>query len=210
MIRLFIADDHSILRQGLKHLLALYEDIDVIAEAFSGEHLLDLLPKYQPDVLTLDIYMPGLSGVPLIETLKEQYPDLPIIVLTMHNEPQIARQAIRSGARGYLSKDCDAETLIEAIRKVADGGRFIQPEVAERLAFEVEYDYQAATHDCLSKREFHVFCLLAKGIGINDIARQLDISHKTVSTHKFRLMQKMNFSSHTELVRYALDHKLIN
>ena len=208
-IRLLIADDHSIVREGLKQLLSLYDDIQVIDEATDGEHLLLQLKKHQPDLLTLDMQMPGLSGIPLIEMLTERYPALPILVLSMHNETQITRRTLKAGARGYLSKDCDADTLLTAIRKLAAGGRYIQSDIAEKLAFEFEENSSTPKHHNLSKREFHIFCLLARGLSINEIAEQLNISNKTVSTHKFRLMQKMNFSSHTDLIRYALTHHLI-
>ncbi|PPC77031.1 DNA-binding response regulator [Pokkaliibacter plantistimulans] len=208
-IRLLIADDHSIVREGLKQLLALYDDIELMAEAVDGDHLLTILEQQQPDILTLDILMPGLSGIPLIETIAKRYPELPILILSMHNETQIARRTIRAGARGYLSKDCDANTLIAGIRKLAQGGRYIQSDVAEKLAFDFDEAIDTAKHDSLSKREFHIFCLLARGLSVNEIAEELCISNKTVSTHKFRLMQKMSFTSHTEIVRYALAHNLI-
>ncbi|MGR2741026.1 response regulator transcription factor [Billgrantia sp. Q4P2] len=208
-IRLLIADDHSIVREGLKQLLALYEDIELIAEAVDGDHLLSILETHHPDVLILDILMPGLSGIPLIETLTERHPELPILILSMHNETQIARRTIRAGSQGYLSKDCDATTLITAIRRLAQGGRYIQPDVAEKLAFDYDETIDTPKHEALSKRELHVFYLLARGLSLNEIADQLSINTKTVSTHKFRLMQKMDFSSHTEIVRYALAHNLI-
>jgi len=209
VIRLLIADDHSLFREGLKQVLAVYNTIEVIGEAFSGQHLLGLLCKNKPDVISLDMSMPGLSGTPLIETLVEQYPDLPIVVLTTHDETRIAREAIKAGAKGFLTKNCDGDTLVRAIQRIALGGRFVQNDVAESLVFDSNDLHEGPTINRLSKREFHVFCLLAKGLGVNDIAQELSISNKTVSTHKFRLMQKMKFSTHTELVRYALSHHLI-
>jgi DNA-binding NarL/FixJ family response regulator len=208
-INLLITDDHAIVREGLKQLLGLYNDIKVKAEATNGNHLLDILEHNQPDIITLDILMPGLSGIPLIETIVKRYPNLPILILSMHNETQIARRTLRAGAKGYLSKDCDAETLLTAIRRIAQGGRYIQSDMAEKLAFEFDEVIDSTKHNNLSKREFHIFCLLASGRCINEIAEELHISNKTVSTHKHRIMQKMDFSSHTEIVRYALAHNLI-
>ncbi|MBF8999083.1 MULTISPECIES: response regulator transcription factor [Vibrio] len=208
-IKLLIVDDHSIVREGLKQLLSLYGDIDIINEANNGEQLLEKLQHQTPDIITLDIVMPGLSGTPLIENIKSQYPQVPILILSMHNETQIIRRTLRAGAQGYLTKDCDAQTLLEAIRSIANGGRYLEREVAQKLAFEPEPFETQEKHQVLSKREFHVFCLLARGLTVNDIADQLHISNKTVSTHKFRLMQKMDLSSNSEIVRYALNHNLI-
>ena len=208
-IKLLIVDDHSIVREGLKQLLSLYGDIDIINEANNGEQLLEKLQHQTPDIITLDIVMPGLSGTPLIENIKSQYPQVPILILSMHNETQIIRRTLRAGAQGYLTKDCDAQTLLEAIRSIAKGGRYLEREVAQKLAFEPEPFETQEKHQSLSKREFHVFCLLARGLTVNDIADQLHISNKTVSTHKFRLMQKMDLSSNSEIVRYALNHNLI-
>lgn len=156
-IRLLIADDHAIVREGLKQLLSLYEDVCVIDEATDGEHLLTQLQQHQPDIVTLDMQMPGLSGIPLIETLTEKYPALPVLVLSMYNETQITRRALKAGARGYLNKDCDADTLLTAIRRLARGGRFIESEMAEKLAFEFEEPAEEPRHHSLSKREFHIF-----------------------------------------------------
>ncbi|ADZ90357.1 response regulator transcription factor [Marinomonas mediterranea] len=207
-IKLLITDDHSIVREGLKQLFCLYDDIDVIDEADSGDALLKKLKYLKPDVVTLDMVMPGKCGIELIEEISEKHPDTPLLILSMHNEAQVTRGSLRAGAQGYLSKDCDASTLIEAVRKLASGGRYIHSDVAEKLAFELEPE-KAPKHENLSKREFHVFCQLAKGFSITDIAHELSISKKTVSTHKFRLMQKMDFSSHSEIVRYALNYELI-
>ncbi len=208
-IKLLIVDDHAIVREGLKQLLSLYVDIHIVNEASSGEQLLQQLRDIRPDIITLDIVMPGLSGTPLIETLKAEHPSIPLLILSMHNETQIIRRTLRAGAQGYLTKDCDAQTLLEAIRLIARGGRYLEREVAEKLAFEPEPLLPQEKHQCLSKREFHVFCLLARGLSVNDIADQLHISNKTVSTHKFRLMQKMDLTSNSEIVRYALNHNLI-
>ncbi|WPC73480.1 response regulator transcription factor [Vibrio porteresiae] len=211
-VNLLIVDDHLIVREGLKQLLSLYSDFHILSEASNGNDLLEQLQvkPQQPDLITLDILMPGLSGTALIERLRDDYPHIPVLILSMHNETQIIRRALLAGAKGYLTKDCDAQTLVEAIRRIADGGRYLECEIAEKLAFEpAERLANEEKHQSLSKREFHVFCLLAKGLTVNDIAEQLHISNKTVSTHKFRLMQKMDLTSNSEIVRYALSHNLI-
>ncbi|QUX90813.1 DNA-binding response regulator [Marinomonas sp. A3A] len=208
--KLIIVDDHSIVRAGLKQLFSIYRDIELVAEAENGEQAIELIRQHRPDVITLDILMPGLSGIPLIEAILKEFPEQAILILSMHNDTQITRRTLRAGVRGYLSKDCDTETLLDAIRSIHHGGRYIQPDVAQKLAFEYDDAIDSPKHKTLSKREFHIFCQLAKGTSISDIAQTLSISNKTVSTHKFRLMQKMGFSSHSEIIRYALAHNLIN
>lgn len=208
MIHLLLADDHTIMREGLKQLFALAGDIEVTGEALNGALALDRLRQGDIDLLLLDMTMPGVSGEALISRIRASYPALPILVLSMHDEPQIARGALRAGAWGYLTKDRDPETLLAAIRKVAAGGRFIELGLAERMAFEVSRLEESALHDILSDREFHVMRLLAQGMRVNDIAKALMISNKTVSTHKARLMEKMDFASNVELVKYAINHGL--
>lgn len=206
MIRLMLADDHQIVREGFKQLFALVDDIQVIAEAESGDMALRELRRQEPTVLMLDLTMPGLCGDDLIAKIRSEHPDLPILVVSMHNAPSIVQQALRAGASGYLSKDCDPETLIDAVRRVAHGGRYLDSRLAEEMAFEVAGI--SSDHHRLSDREYQIMRLLARGLMVTDIARQLAISHKTVSTHKARMMGKMGFSSHTELVRYVLQHGL--
>lgn len=207
MIRLMIADDHKIMREGLKHLFALADDIQVMGEATCGTEVLDVLRDELPDVLLLDMTMPGISGEDLVTRLKAHYPALPVLILSMHNEPAIAQRVLRAGAAGYLAKDRDPEMLLAAIRKVAKGGRFIDPQLAERMVLEA--DGMRPDHERLTDREFQILRQLARGRGVNGIATELAISNKTVSTHKARIMEKMGFASSAELVRYALTHGLI-
>lgn len=208
MIRLLIADDHAIVRSGLLQLLALAPDIEVVGEAVNGGEVLEKFRQSVFDVLLLDMTMPGISGIDLITRIRTQYADQPILVLSMHNEPQVAARALKAGANGYLTKDSDPEKLLAAIRKVAGGGRFIDPGIAEQLAFEVLTPENSFPHALLSDREFEIFRLLAAGQSVNEIAEKLSISNKTVSTHKARLLEKMNFSSVADLVRYAVRHNL--
>ncbi|WP_024303208.1 response regulator transcription factor [Pseudogulbenkiania sp. MAI-1] len=209
MIHLLLADDHTIMREGLKQLFGLVADIKVVGEATNGREVIDRLRQGDMDLLLLDISMPGTSGEDLIARIRAHHPALPILVLSMHNEPQIARRALQAGASGYLTKDRDPETLIAAIRRVAAGGRFIDPLLAEQMAFESSGVIERPTHHHLTPREFQVLRLLSQGVSVNDIAAHLTISNKTVSTHKARLMEKMGFTSNAELVRYAITHQLI-
>ncbi len=202
MIRLIIADDHPIVRGGLKHLFQLSLEIDVVAEADNSQQLLNLLKDNEVDLLLLDLNMPGCSGIELITHIRSHYPDLPILVLSMHNELQIVARALKAGASGYLTKDNEPEILLSAIRKVAAGGRFIDPKLAENLVFEFEGLDEKKPHEKLSEREFEVMQLLASGKSVNEIADALFISNKTVSTHKTHLLKKLHLNNITELVRY--------
>lgn len=208
MIRLMIADDHAIVREGLKQLFALYPDVAVAGVATSGAELLEVLRKTDIDLLLLDMTMPGIHGAELIKRIRAENSALPVLVLSMHNEPQIARNALKAGASGYVTKDCDPDILLEAVRKVAAGGRFIDPGLAEAMAFDSGYSSRDAPQDILSDREFQILRLLVKGKSVNEIADDLVISNKTVSTHKARLMQKLNLQNNAELVRYGVEHKL--
>lgn len=209
MIKVLIADDHAIVRSGLKQLFGLMGDISVAGEATSGDEVLDALQKNRFDLILLDLTMPGLSGINLIGRIRALYPDTPVLVLSMHNELQIAKRVLGAGAAGYVTKGSEQNTLMAAIRKVAAGGRFIDPAVAEQMMFEKPLQGEAAPHERLSERELNILKLFAKGRGINEIADELFISNKTVSTHKARLMRKLNFTNNSELVRYAADHGLV-
>jgi len=209
MIRVLIADDHAIVREGLKQLFALDSDVVVAGEAVDGAQVLETLRQGGFDLVLLDMTMPGVSGVNLISRIRAQDGAPPILVLSMHNELQIARRALTAGASGYLTKDSRPEILMAAIRKVATGGRFIDPGLAEQMVFEAGDSGQRPPHELLSDREFHILRLLVRGMSVNDVAEELVISNKTVSTHKARLMLKMNFHNNAELVRYAVAHGLI-
>jgi len=205
MVRLIIADDHTIMRSGLKQLFALAPDIEIIGEAENGEGLLALLPQKNIDLLLMDLMMPGICSIELIEHIQSLFPTIAILVLSMHNEHQVAMRAIRAGASGYITKDSDPEKLLAAIFKVAEGGRYLDPKLAEDMAFSRVNRQQNEVHKRLSEREYEIFLLLAKGMSVNEIANQLNISNKTVSTHKVRLMEKMNFNSLSDLIRYAVN-----
>jgi DNA-binding NarL/FixJ family response regulator len=210
MIRILIADDHAIMRGGLKQLLALAGDIEIAGEATNGAQVMEAVRDRALDLLLLDMTMPGINGIDLITRIRAHDAKLPILVLSMRNEAQIARGALKAGATGYLTKDNEPEVLMMAIRKTAAGNRFIDPLLVEQIVFESDELVQRHAHERLSKREFHILSLLARGKSVNDIAEELAISNKTVSTHKARLMQKMKFSSNAELVRYGLVHGLVD
>ena len=211
MIRILIADDHAILRAGLKHLLSEATDIVVASEASSGSETMALVRDSDCDLLVLDMSMPGRSGIDLIRQIKAERPRLPILILSMHKEDIFAVRALRAGAAGYLCKD-NAETQLEAaIRKVAGGGLYINQTVAERLAQEMVGGNTAVLpHTHLSDREYEVFRDIAAGLGVTEIGQRLNLSVKTVSTHKARIMQKMGFANTAELIQYAMRHQLID
>jgi len=209
MIRLMVADDHRIMREGLKQLFALVKDFSVVAEAENGAQVLDLLRNTEIDVLLLDMTMPGTSGEDLIGRIHAHYPKLPMLILSMHNEAHIAQRALRAGASGYMTKDRDPETLLAAIRKVSIGGRYLDPQLAEQIALQSTGLSPESPSQSLSAREFQILRMLAQGMSVNQIAEQLVISNKTVSTHKTRLMEKMCFTNSTDLVRYALKEGLV-
>lgn len=209
MIRLVIADDHAIVRGGLKQLLALAPGIEVVGEAVNGAEVLERLRQEPFDLLLLDLNMPGISGADLIGRIKAHKAELPILVLTMHNEPQMAARMLKAGAAGYITKDCEPDILLAAIRKVAAHGKYIAPELAEKMVFDLTSTAQQPPHSLLSVREAEVFRLLTTGKGVNEIAIELAISNKTVSTHKLRLMEKMKLSSMADLMRYAMQHAIL-
>ena len=204
MIRVLIADDHEIVRDGLKRILAAHADIQVAGEAGSGDAALAAVKAGNYDVALLDMSMPGLSGLDLIKRLKIERPKLRILVLSMHGESQYAARVLKAGAAGYLNKDSAAELLVSTIRKIAGGGVHIGEAAAATL---LAADKPA--HEALSDREFEVMRLLVEGLGPTEIAERLHLSVKTVSTHKTRILEKLRLGSTAELVRYALEHRLV-
>ena len=208
MISVLIADDHTILRSGLKEILAMAPEFKLMGEASNGNEVLSALRQEVPDVLMMDMNMPGVSGIDLIERVKSSYPTLILLVLTMLDDVQTAARTIKAGADGYITKDRSPEELISALRKVAAGGKYIEPRLAEQMLFNPA-DI-AGVHSKLSSREQEVFLLLVKGESVNSIAERLFISNKTVSTHKVKLLEKMGLKNTTELVRYAVQYDLFS
>jgi len=210
MIRVVIADDHTIVREGLRQLLQASVDFDIVSEARDGHEVMQRVRELDFDVLLLDMSMPGKSGMELIKQVKSERPRLRILVLSMHQEHQYAVRAIKAGASGYLTKESASSQLAAAIRKVASGGAFISAEVAEQLALGAMPQAEGLPHTALSDREYQVFRLLVSGKTVSDIGEELNLSVKTVSTHKARLLQKMGVANQTELVHYAIRHRLID
>lgn len=208
MIRLLVADDHKLVRDGLKQILAGAADIEVAGEAASGDEALSQVRANEFDLALLDMSMPGIAGIELIKRLKLEKPKLRILVLSMHGEHQYAARALKAGASGYLTKDCASEQLLRAIRKIASGGVHITEAAAASLVSSTVAS-DSPPHTLLSDREFEIFGLLAAGRGPTEIAQRLHLSVKTVSTHKTRILQKMKLSGTAELVRYALEHGLL-
>ena len=204
MIRILLADDHEIVRDGLKRILAATSDLRVEGEASSGDQALALARANDYDIAMLDMSMPGLSGIDLIKRLKGEKPKLRLLVLSMHGEQQYAARALKAGASGYLTKDSAAEQLVGALRKIAAGGVHISEAAAAGLVAA-----QQAPHQALSDREFEVLRLLATGLSPTQIGERLHVSVKTVSTHKANVLEKLSLGSTAELVRYALEHKIL-
>lgn len=210
MIRIVVADDHTIVREGLKQLLAAAGDMQVVGEASDGTQVIERVRALDFDVLLLDMSMPGRSGIELIKQVHSEKPRLRVLVLSMHEEHQYAVRAIRAGASGYLTKESASRQLVDALRKVAAGGAFISAEVAQQLALGAMPDAKGPPHSALSDREFQIFRMIADGLSVSDIAARLSLSVKTVSTHKSNILQKMSMTTQAELIRYAITHRLVD
>ena len=210
MIKLLIADDHAIFREGLKHILEEHPDIIVADEAGNGQEVLDYIWKNEYDMILLDIGMPGMPALEVLKQVKNEKPRLPILVLSMYPEDQYAVRFIRAGASGYLTKESAPEELITAIRKITAGRKYITSSVAEKLADEVEPDAEKPAHHTLSDREFEVFRLIASGKTVKQIADDLFLSVKTISTYRSRILEKMKMKTNAELMHYALKHHMLD
>lgn len=207
-IEVLLADDHTIIRHGLKQILSDTEDIVVEGEAANGAEVMQHVRERDWGTLVLDISMPGRSGLDLIRVLKDEKPELPILILSMHHEEQYAVRALHAGASGYLTKESDSEVLVSAIRRVAAGGVHISDRAAELMVRDMRPADKRLPHHLLSDREYQVFNLLVAGRGLTDIAEDLSLSVKTISTHKTHILQKMNLANTAELIRYAIAHQL--
>lgn len=209
MTRIIIADDHTLFRIGLKQMLESFDGVSVVAEAANAAQTLDVAHGVEADLLISDLTMPGTSGTQLIEQLHREYPALPILILSMHDEPATVRRALQAGATGYITKESSPDTLHTAVRQVAAGERFIPPGLAETLAFE-SVRASSLPHETLSQRERQIFKLIAQGEMLSQIAEQLHLSPKTVTTHKTHLMEKLGTGNNADLIRYAIEHKLFD
>ena len=209
MINILIADDHAIVRRGLKQIVAEEPDMTVAGEAKTAQQVLDLVRKQQWDVVILDITMPGRSGLEVLKELKQERPKLPVLMLSMHPEEQFAVRALKAGAAGYLTKESAPEELVTALRKVLRGGKYVSPALAEKLAFALATASDRPPHETLSDREYEVLRLIASGKTVSEIAEQLSLSVKTISTYRTRVLEKMNLKNNAELMQYAVTHRLV-
>ncbi|HSI59143.1 MAG TPA: response regulator transcription factor [Ideonella sp.] len=209
MIRILVSDDHAVVRHGLRQVMSLTPDISVVAEAKNAWETVDRVREGGLDLLLLDMSMPGTSGVELIRRVKTEAPQVPVLVLSMHADWQIAARAIKAGASGYLTKDSEPEVLIEAIRQISRGQNFIDPVLATRMVFNAGNESEGGANGTMSDREYQVFLGLVQGHSLVEIAEDLHLSAKTISTHKFRLMRKLGLNSMSELVRYAVRHGVV-
>lgn len=210
-IKVMIADDHGIVREGIQKVLDRAGDIELVAQAENGEEVLTILQNIKADVLVMDIEMPGKSGWDILLDVKNLYPNLHIIILSIFPEEHYGPRFIKAGASGYLSKSTAPTSLVEAIRKVFQGGKFVSPKLADILISGMgASNSDKALHESLSPREFHVFTLIGQGKKLKDIADELKISITTVSTHRARILQKMNMKSTADLIHYAVKHHLVD
>ena len=210
MIRILVADDHAVVREGLRQIVSETPGMVVADEASTGWELLEKVWKQQFDVLILDISMPGRDALDLVKQLKKERPELAILVFTMHSEGQYAVRFLKAGVSGYLSKERAPDELVLAIRKVSQGGKYITSSIGEKLAAELTGDSEGLPHEALSDREYEVFSRIASGRTVSEIAKELYLSPKTISTYRTRVLRKMGMRTNAELMRYAFAHALVN
>jgi two-component system invasion response regulator UvrY len=209
-IRVFIADDHAIVREGLKQILADSPDIIVAGEAENGLDAIKLFRKSKCHVMLLDISMPDKSGIDVLKQVRKEHPELAVLMLSMHREDQYAVRSLKAGAAGYLNKQSAPAELVNAIRQVAAGRKYVSPELAQELANHVSDDHEEVPHACLSDREFQTLTMIASGMAVSEIAVELALSVKTVSMYRARLLAKMKLRHNAELTHYAIRHKLVD
>lgn len=210
MINIVICDDHKIVREGLSKIIDSFPDINIIADdVASGEELMQRLRKVQPDLIVLDVSLPGRSGLEVLKQIKIIYPDIKVLVLSMYPEDQFAIRMLKAGASGYLHKDSEPEVLIEAIRTIHKGGEYLSPAITKLLYREMSSKNQELPHRTLSDREYEVFLAIGEGKPNNQIASQLSLSAKTISTYRSRILTKMNMENNSDMIKYILLHNLI-
>lgn len=208
-VRILIADDHEVVRKGLKTILADCSDLQVEAEAENGREVLDLVGRQEFDLVLLDFDMPGKNGLDTLIELKALRPKLPVIILSIFPEDHYGTRFLKAGASGYLGKSSASDQLVEAIRKVAGGGKYISPKLADKLVSDLNRDSEKPPHESLTDREFQVFVLIAGGKKLKQIADELCLSINTVSTYRGRILQKMGMESNAEIIHYAIENRLV-
>lgn len=209
MIHILIVDDHAMFRQGLKQILVKQPDIQVVDEAGNGSDAMEKIRNEDYNVIVLDISMPGKSGWEILSDFKKEKPNIPVLILSMYPEDQYAVRMLKAGASGYVTKESAANELIAAIRKVANGGRYVSVTLAERLAYILDEQTNKLPHQLLSNREFQVMCMLASGKSLKEIADELCLSEKTITTYRARILEKLRIRNNVELTHYVMQHKLL-
>ena len=210
IMKVLIADDHAIVRRGLKLILSEEFSRIIFGEARNGQEVLDHVWKQDWDIVVLDITMPGRSGLEVLRELKQLRPKLPVLILSMHSEDQFGMRVLKAGAAGYMTKENVPEELVKAIKKVLAGGKYISPGLAEQLAFNLDEDTGRPPHEKLSDREYQVMCMIASGRTVKEIADELALSIKTISTYRTRILEKLKMKSSAELTYYAVKNKLVD
>ncbi len=209
MLRILVVDDHAVVREGVKQILADVSDMVVQGEAGDGREALEKAMQHDYDLILLDISMPGRGGLEILKEIKTRQPKMPVLILSMHPEEQYAIRALRAGAAGYLTKASAPQELIGAIRKASRGGKYVTTSLAEKLAFELDVDTEKPLHETLSNREYQVMLMLASGKTVSEIAEDLCLSAKTISTYRSRIMEKMGMKKNAELTLYAVKNDLV-
>jgi DNA-binding NarL/FixJ family response regulator len=209
MIKVLMADDHAIVRKGLRQILNEGSALCQVEEAVNGQEVLNKVYDGVFDILVLDISLPDRNGLELVREIKSVRPKLPILMLSVHPEDQYAIRALKAGVSGYLNKESAPEQLVQAIERIVAGGRYISPSLAEALAASVGGNTESLPHEALSDREFTVLLRIGAGRSVSEIADELGLSVKTVSTYRARILEKMNMNNNADLIRYAIDHKLV-
>ena len=209
-MKVLIADDHAVVRRGLRQILEAEPDLELAGEATSGTEVMEALRIQQYDVAVLDITMPGRGGLDVLHEIRQRYPDLRVLVLSMHPEERYALRVMKSGAAGYLTKESAPDELIIALRKVAAGGKYVSPTLAERLADEINTGVDKPLHERLSDREHQILCMIASGMSVGGIASKLQLGTNTVSTYRARLLGKLKLANNAELTHYAIRNRLID
>ncbi len=210
MTTIVIADDHPVVRKGLMEILKGHPDLEVVGEAADAQEVRERLSELQPELLLLDLSMPGATGLDLLKDVRRDSPEMSVLVISIHPEEQYAIRVLKAGAAGYIEKDSAPEILVEAIRAVASGHRFVSPTLAERLAEDLVAGPARQPHELLSDREFEVMCMIARGKAPSETAKTLCLSVKTINTYRARVLEKMRMRSNAEIIRYAVEHHIVD
>jgi len=208
MIRVLLADDHTLFREGVRRLLDPDSEIEVVAEAARGVEAIERSVEMKPHVVLLDVSMPGRGGLETLRDLKDRQPGIRVLMLTVHPESRFAIRCIKAGADGYMTKDAAPEELVRAIRRLASGRKYITPELAEQLAMTLGQDFEGQPHELLSDREFQVMRMIASGMTVSEVANELTLSVKTISTYRARILDKMGLRNNAEIMHYAIPRGL--